>query len=311
MFFILIGGILLFFGAEGLVRGSVSLALRVGIHPLVAGLTVVAFGTSAPELSVSMASAFEGRGAIAIGNIIGSNIFNIAVILGIAAMIQPMKIHLDVLKRDIPVMLVVALIGGALVASGNVTRLSGSLLFIALLGYLIYTVRAAKRDLSGEQIITEEAPKKPSASCWLDVVFVLGGLGLLVYGADMLVEGATAFAKGLGVSDAVIGLTVVAAGTSLPELATSLVAAFKKESDIAIGNVVGSNIFNILGILGLTAVVSGTMDASEIGLRDSAVMLGLSALLLPFALTGRSISRVEGLILVLCYGAYLFLLWPK
>lgn len=311
MFLILIGGILLFFGAEGLVRGSVSLALRVGMHPLIAGLTVVAFGTSAPELSVSMASAFDGRGAIAIGNIIGSNIFNIAVILGISAMIQPMKIHLDVLKRDIPVMLVVALVGGALVASGSVTRLTGSLLFIALLGYLIYTVRAARRDLSGEQIILEESPKNPSTSCWLDVIFVLGGLGLLVYGADMFVEGATAVAKGLGVSDAIIGLTVVAAGTSLPELATSLVAAFKKESDIAIGNVVGSNIFNILGILGLTAAVSGTMDASEIGLRDSAVMLGLSAVLLPFALTGRSITRVEGLVLVLCYGGYLFLLWPK
>lgn len=292
-------------------RGSSSLALRLGVHPLVAGLTVVAFGTSAPELSVSMAAAFNGRGDIAVGNIVGSNIFNIAVILGIAALIQPLKIHLDLLKKDIPVMIATTVIGAGLLASGSVPRVAGMVLFGLLVTYLVWTVRSAMKGLENKVALPDDVVSEPSKSWKLDVGLVGVGLAILVYGADLFVQGATAVAKGLGVSDAVIGLTVVAAGTSLPELATSVVAACRKQSDIAIGNVVGSNIFNILCILGLTASVSGTIDTSSVGMRDGLVMLGLSLLLLPLCWTGKRISRPEGGVLLLCYGAYMFFLWPK
>ncbi|MFD2256474.1 calcium/sodium antiporter [Luteolibacter algae] len=311
MFLIIIGGLLLFFGAEGLVRGSASLALRLGVHPLIAGLTVVAFGTSAPELSVSVSAALEGRGGIAIGNIVGSNIFNIAVILGIASLINPLGIHLDILKRDIPVLIGTSLVGMFLIASGNVTRVAGILLVIGLLIYLFFTIKAARKSFAASGAPPGEVDLQPSKSILIDLVFVAGGLALLVYGSGLFVDGATFLAKKIGISDAIIGLTIVAAGTSLPELATSVVAAFRKQSDIAIGNVVGSNIFNILCILGLTASVSGDIDSSGFELRDGLVMLGLSCLLLPFSMSGMKISRWEGSVLLLCYLGYLMVLWPR
>jgi len=310
MLLILIGAVLLYFGAEGLVRGSASLATRVGISPLIAGLTIVAFGTSAPELSVSVSSALQGHSDIALGNVIGSNIFNIAVILGIAALIQPLKIHLSVIRRDIPVMIVASAIAFILILAGSFSRFAGLGLLLGLVLYLYFTIRSAKRITAGSEEESIDTSPLLSKHWLIDAVVLLAGLGVLLVGSRLFVEGATTFAKALGVSDAVIGLTVVAAGTSFPELATSVVAAFRKQSDIAIGNVVGSNIFNVLCILGFTATVS-PINASEIGLRDGIVMLSLGVLLLPFALTGRRISRSEGAFFVIIYGAYLFLLWPK
>jgi cation:H+ antiporter len=307
---IIIGAVLLYFGAEALVRGSASLATRVGISPLIAGLTIVAFGTSAPELSVSVSSALEGHSDIALGNVIGSNIFNIAVILGIAALIQPLQIHLAVIRRDIPVMIAASVIAFALILSGSFSRLAGFGLLLALLLYLYFTIRSAKNLANPVPDESIESPPLLSKSWLIDTVVLAAGLGVLLFGSQLFVDGATSLAKAMGVSDAVIGLTVVAAGTSLPELATSVVAAFRKQSDIAIGNVVGSNIFNVFCILGVTATVS-PINASEIGLRDGAVMLLLGVILLPFALSGRKISRGEGAVFIGIYLVYLFLLWPK
>lgn len=310
MLFIIIGVVLLYFGAEGLVRGSASLASRVGISPLIAGLTIVAFGTSAPELSVSVSSALSGRPDIALGNVVGSNIFNIAVILGIAALIQPLQIHLSVIRRDIPVMIAASLIVFFLILSGGVPQIAGCGLLVCLGAYLLVTIRSAKETqvMGGGEVV--EAPPLLSKSWLIDAVILVAGLGTLVAGSRLFVDGATSLAKSLGVSDAVIGLTVVAAGTSLPELATSVLAAFRKQSDIAIGNVVGSNIFNVFCILGITATVS-PINSSEIGLLDGSAMLLLGVVLLPFALTGRRISRAEGAVLLATYGVYLFFLWPS
>lgn len=309
MLFIIIGSILLYFGAEGLVKGSASLATRAGISPLIAGLTIVAFGTSAPELSVSLSAALGGNSDIALGNVVGSNIFNIAVILGIAALIQPLQIHLGVIRRDIPVMIVTSAIAFGLILYGGFSRLAGIGLILGLGFYLVAAIRSGKNVSSSTDDAGIDVPPLLSKNWLIDTAVLLVGLGILILGSGLFVDGATTLAKVWGVSDAVIGLTVVAAGTSLPELATSVVAAFRKQSDIAIGNVVGSNIFNILGILGVTATVS-PISASGIGLLDAGAMLFLGLLLLPFALTGRRISRPEGAVFLGVYGVYLFLLWP-
>ena len=310
MLLIIAGIILLYIGAEGLVRGSASLATRVGVSPLIAGLTVVAFGTSAPELSVSVSAALEGRSDIALGNVVGSNIFNIAVILGIAALIQPLQIHLAVIRRDIPVMIGASALAFGLVLYGGVPRSAGLVLLLGLGLYLFFTIRSAKGAGAGAGDELIDVPPLMSKSWVIDGLVLVGGLGVLILGSRLFVDGATVLAKSMGVSDAVIGLTVVAAGTSLPELAASVVAALRRQSDIAIGNVVGSNIFNIFCILGITATVS-PIHSSGIGLRDGVAMMFLALILLPFAMTGRRISRVEGAILVSVYGAYLVLLWPR
>lgn len=310
MLYILLGSALLYYGAEGLVRGSSSLAGRIGISPLIAGLTVVAFGTSAPELSVSLSSALGGLPDIALGNVIGSNIFNIAVILGLSALIQPLKIHLNVIRRDIPVLCLSAGLVFGLMVLGYFPRVAGIALLFALLVYLTFTIRSAKNIQEADRESLLEVPP-PLTKYWLtDLAVLLTGLGILVLGSRLFVQGATGLAKMLGVSDAIIGLTVVAAGTSLPELATSVVATLRRQSDIAIGNVVGSNIFNVLCILGATLTVS-PIHNSGVGLRDGITMLLLSLLLLPFSLTGKRISRMEGALFLVSYVIYLFIIWPK
>jgi len=306
---ILAGIVLLYLGAEGLVRGSASLAIRAGVHPLVVGLTVVAFGTSAPELTVSVSAAMKNLGEVAVGNVVGSNIFNIAIILGISSLLRPPTIHLNLLRRDIPIMMGVSLLGFALIAFGSVGRIAGLALLALLAAYLVLTVRLARREkaIPAGEFPPPDAPSR--TPLWLDLLLVAAGLSLLVWGANLFVAGAIDLARTLGVSEAVIALTIVAGGTSLPELATSIVAAVKKQPDIAVGNVVGSNIFNILCILGATAAVR-PIDVGGIGLGDAAVMLGLSVVLLPLAVTQRRISRPEGLGLLLAYAAYLAWRWP-
>ncbi|MGE9295668.1 MAG: calcium/sodium antiporter [Puniceicoccales bacterium] len=308
MLLIALGIVLLYFGAEGLVRGSSNLAIRAGIKPLVVGLTVVAFGTSAPELTVSISAALQGLGEVSLGNVIGSNIFNVAVILGLSAVIIPLTIHVNLLRRDIPIMIGVCAIGFALIALGHVSRLAGIGLVALLAGYLTFTIILARKDGSAADEMVD-LPAKPNGPVWRDVVFVIAGLALLVLGANWFVDGAITLARKFGVSEAVIGLTIVAAGTSLPELATSIVAAFKKQTDIAVGNVVGSNIFNVLCILGITATVQ-PIDGGAINWIDGAFMLGTSAILLPLAFTQRTIDRWEGALLLAVYGGYLWWLWP-
>lgn len=306
MTLIIVGIILLYFGAESLVRGSAKLAHKYGIPPLIVGLTIVAFGTSAPELTVSLSAAFKGASDVALGNVVGSNIFNIAFILGLAAVICPIKVHLDLIRQEIPIMIGVSLIAFALMLLHQIPRAAGILLFTGLCLYTAFSIRAAKQQPATEAFA---APPAPQAPTWLLIASIVAGLGLLVLGSTLFVNGAIALARSMGISEAVIGLTIVAAGTSLPELATSVVAALKKESDVAIGNIVGSNIFNILCILGLTATVL-PIETGVIGLRDGLFMLGLSLLLLPLALSQRSISRGEGLLFLSIYGLYLYLLWP-
>lgn len=306
MISIIIGIVLLYIGAESLVRGSSRLAEQYGIPPLVIGLTIVAFGTSSPELLVSISASFRGASDVAIGNVVGSNIFNISVILGLTALIRPPSVHLDLIRREIPILIIVSLLGLWLVSIGHVSRLAGILLFTGLCAYCGYSIRAARRQPDVESI---DLPETPRMATWLCGVLIVVGLAVLVLGSHLFVVGAVEVARNFDVSEAVIGLTIVAAGTSLPELATSIVAAIKKESDVAIGNIVGSNIFNLLGILGLTASIM-PLEVSGITLMDGGFMLGVAVLMLPFAFSQRAISRTEGGIFLFIYGVYLYCLWP-
>ncbi|MBL9153705.1 MAG: calcium/sodium antiporter [Verrucomicrobiales bacterium] len=302
---------LLVAGAEGLVRGSSSMALKLGLTPLMVGLTVVAFGTSSPELVVSIKAGLAGQGDITVGNVVGSNIFNIAVILGLTAIICPVAVQWQLIKIDTPIMVALSALLVALLWDGHLGRLEGAALFAGLLAYTVMNVRIARRTTSAAiEAEFEEGMPKPTGHWWTDILLIAIGLGLLVYGSDLLVENAVSLARDLGVSEAVIGLTIIAAGTSMPELATSVVAALKKEPDIALGNVIGSSIFNILCILGISSMLTPIQTA---GVRplDYGMMIGCSALLLPMLWTGLKVSRTEGAILLAGYGAYLFLLWPK
>ena len=300
---IVLGLGLLVAGAEALVRGSASLARRLGVSPLVVGLTVVAYGTSAPELLVSLQAAASGRGSIAIGNVVGSNIANIALILGLAALISPLTVRAKVIRIDLPILLVSTGILIAFLLDQRVGRIEGAVLFLGALAYTAFTLVAARRE--SLEVVEEFAAGVPSQRgrvIW-DVLLSIVGLGLLVLGARALVTGAVGVARGLGMSELVIGLTIVAVGTSLPELATSLLAAVRREADIAVGNVVGSNIFNILGILGLTALIS-PIQGFQVGTIDLLALAGTAIALLPMARSGFRVSRSEGVVLLLAYGLY-------
>lgn len=288
----------LYIGAEWLVRGSSALAARAHITPLVIGLTVVAFGTSAPELVVSLSAAFHGQGDIAIGNVVGSNILNICLILGVAAIIYPMQIKTRTVKKDIPVMLIATILFTVLFWNGKIGRWEGLLFFAGIVAYTFYNLYFARKQKE-----VAEAPVAVSRHWVIDLLFLLAGLGILIFASQLLVKNAVFLAKSFGISEAVIGLTIVAFGTSMPELATSIVAACRKNPEIAVGNVIGSNIFNLLAIIGTTALVH-PISAPQVNYVDLLVMLGTSLLLLPLARTGYKISRVEGVGLVLVYIAY-------
>ena len=303
--------VLLYFGAEGLVRGSASLALRVGLTPLVVGLTVVAMGTSMPEVLVSVKAAMQGRGDLAVGNVVGSNIFNIGIILGLTALLSPMKVQFQLIKIDAPIMVAVSLGLVALLWDGAIGRVEGAVLFGGLIVYIAGNIWLARRTATKE-VESEFAEGVParSGSVLLDWLFILGGLGILVIGARLLTDNSVALARSFGVSEAVIGLTIVAAGTSVPELAASIVAAMKKEPDIALGNVIGSNIFNILGILGIASLVA-PLSAPNISHFDLWTMVAIAAALVPMLWTGLRVSRAEGVALFAAYCGYVYFLWPK
>lgn len=306
-------------GASLLVRGSSKLALSFGISPLVVGLTIVAFGTSAPEVAVSVAAVLEGKTDMAIGNVVGSNIFNVLFILGLSALIVPLVVHRQLIRQEVPIMFGVTLLMGLLLLDGNLQPWEGGLLLVLLVAYTSFLVLQSRRESAAAEAQTAEVDEfetelqAPLPGAWdaklpAQLALMAAGLVLLVLGSDWLVSAAVVFAKALGVSDVVIALTIVAAGTSMPEVATSITAALKGERDIAVGNVVGSNIFNILGCLGISGLVAGgagLVVAPSLLAFDIWVMLVVALACLPMFITGGEIARWEGGIFAGYYVAYM------
>lgn len=304
----LVGLTALVVGAEWLVRGASRLAASVGVSPLVIGLTVVAFGTSSPELAVSVQAAWAGQADLAVGNVVGSNLFNVLFILGISAVITPLAVAYQLLRLDVPVMIAVSVLTLVLGWDGAISRLEGGLFVAGLLIYIGWLIRSSRKEVAAERAAApgETQPIVSAGRVIMDLVLILVGLGLLVLGSRWLVQGAVAIATALGVSQLVIGLTVIAAGTSLPEVAASIAAAVRGERDIAVGNVVGSNIFNILAVLGLSSLVtSGGVQVTAAALQfDIPVMIAAAIACLPVFYTGGSISRWEGVLFLAYYGIY-------
>ncbi|SDE16791.1 calcium/sodium antiporter [Rhodospira trueperi] len=309
MYASLLGGLLLLLlGGDSLVRGAVSIAQRLRMSPLLIGLTLVGFGTSTPELLTSLQATFAGSPGIAVGNVVGSNTANILLILGVAAVICPMATSRSAFTRDGTVLLVSALACLGVVLVGSLDRLSGLALVGLLIAYLTFTYLRERTvsDASSAMHAGEASAAEPRPqSLWLAIVFAVGGLALILLGAQFLVQGAIAVGRTFGVSETVLGLTVVAVGTSLPELVTSVVAAIRRQSDVAFGNVIGSNIFNSLGILGVTAAVHPIPVPPQIAAMDIWVMLGATLLLIVFAVTGWRLSRIEGGVFLALYGGYI------
>jgi len=308
---LLVGGlVLLVAGAEGLVRGASRLAAAVGISPLVIGLTVVAFGTSSPELAVSLRSSLAGQADLALGNVVGSNIFNVLLILGLSAAITPLVVAQQLVRLDVPLMIGVSLATFLFALDGAIGRLDGLLLVAGLVAYTVFSIRQSRRESAAvraeyAQEFGGPAPRGAAALA-RNLLLVVGGLGLLVLGADWFLDGAVRVARVLGLSELVIGLTIVAAGTSLPEVATSVLAAVRGERDIAVGNVVGSNLFNLLAVLGLAASASpGGITVPAAALRfDLPVMLAVAVACLPVFAHGSAIFRWEGWLFLGGYAAY-------
>ena len=303
------GVALLAVGADVFVRGASGLAERFGISHFVIGLVVVGFGTSTPELAVTLGAALKGNTDIALGNIVGSNIANIGLILGLSALIAPLAIRLRLLQVELPAMIVLHLALFAMVWNGSVGRLDGVLLLVGFFAFMAFLLRSARAESAVVQ--KEFAANEPAVPrrVWITLGFVAGGLALLMLGAKVAVDAAVVLARLWGLSDLVIGLTVVAVGTSAPEIASSIAAARRGQSDIAIGNVVGSNLYNVLFILGTTALVQ-PIPATAPTLRtlDLPVLVGLSILLWPLALKDRRLTRGNGAVLLLTYAVYLALL---
>ena len=304
--FLVVGLVLLVVGADLLVKGAARLAGSFGIPALVIGLTVVAFGTSAPELAVSVKAAYAGQAELAIANVVGSNIFNVLFILGAAAMISPLIISRQLIRQDVPIMVLISVVALLMTLDGNISRLEAGILFAGLLSYTWFLFRQGKAK--GADTVDEEveAMLKAKVPAWQNLLLVIGGLTLLVLGARWLVESAVEIARAWGVNEAVIGLTIVAAGTSLPEVVTSIVATVRGERDIAVGNVVGSNIFNILCVLGLSGLVSPVplLAGEQMAMVDIPVMVGVAVLCVPLFFIGSVLNRIEGLLFMLLYIAY-------
>jgi cation:H+ antiporter len=308
----LAGLVMLVAGAESLVRGASRLALAAGISPLVVGLTVVAYGTSAPEMAVSVKAALQGdAGAnLAFGNVVGSNIFNVLFILGASALIAPLVVHQQLVRIDVPLLIGVSLLVLVFALDGRIGRFEGALLFAGAVAYTALLIRQSRRESQAvKQEYADEfgAPPPKGTTGWIvNLLFIAGGLALLVLGARWLVDSSVAFARVLGVSDLVIGLTIVAAGTSMPEVATSIIASIRGERDIAVGNVIGSNLFNLLAVLGLAGVVApnGIQVAPAALNFDLPVMLAVAVACLPIFFRAHRIARWEGLLFLAYYVAY-------
>ena len=304
------GLVLLFFGADWLVQGAVTLALHLGLSPLIVGLTVVALGTSVPEALVSVQAAIGHQGGIALGNVIGSNILNIALILGLSAFFNPLKVDSHLVKADVPLLAGATFMLVVLLEDFHISRMEGAFLLLCIVGYVAGNIMTVKRTSPEENKIEGvEVPEDHSKNLWRDISFLFIGLIALAFGSNFLVTGAVDLARILGLSEALIGLTIVSIGTGTPEMATALMAAYRKRADLAIGNAVGSNLFNIMFVLGIAALVA-PLDGKGISSIDLYVMLGVTILLLPTVWTGRILDRKEGFLFLAIYVGYLYHLWP-
>lgn len=309
-FILFVAGIgLLLVGAEGLVRGASRLAITVGVSPLVVGLTVVAFGTSAPELAVSVSSAIAGDADIGVGNVVGSNVFNVLLILGLAATIGPLVVSQQIVRIEVPLLILVSLVFYGFAANGNISTLEGCVLTAGIVVYTVWAIwrsRRETREVRAEYAAEFSGHRLAVRELATDVVLVVVGLAMLVLGSEWFVNGAVELAETLGVSELVIGLTVVAAGTSMPEIATSVLASIRGERDIAVGNVIGSNLFNLLMVMGVTSVVAdGGIEVADAALRfDIPVMIAVAVACLPVFWRGYRIERWEGVVFLLYCIAY-------
>jgi cation:H+ antiporter len=310
---IVAGLVLLVIGGELLVRGSSALASVMGISPLVIGLTVVAFGTSAPELAVSIQAGLKGASDIAIGNVVGSNIFNVLFVLGTCALLAPLIVSMQLVRREVPILIAISFLLALLALDGNIGLIDGLVLTTGIIVYTTWSVISSRRETAAAKAEYEQefgaaplGPKHGARMIAINLGLLASGLGLLVLGSRWLVDGAVALAQALGVSDVIIGLTIVAAGTSLPEVVTSVVATLKGERDIAIGNAVGSSIFNILSIVGIAALVTpgGLNVPTSIINFDLPVMIATSVACLPIFFSGMTIARWEGALFFAYYIAY-------
>lgn len=316
-----VGLVLLLGGGELLVKGAAGLAIRLKVSPLVIGVTVVSLGTSAPELLVSVKAAVDGFPAISIGNVIGSNIANLGLVMGLVAMIMPMTFTRSAIRLDWPVMISATLLFYLMAFDGVIQRYEGVLLLILFLLYVTYSIvqsrnatKKAQKILDDEALFVDDLPEEefedlkvdPKTPVWKLLGMVVLGSGGLVLGANWFLDGAIDLARILGVSEHVISVTLIAFGTSVPELATSAIAAFRKQSDISVGNLIGSNSFNILSILGITALVRDIPVGEELLNMDFLWMIGIAVLVFPFLLIGKKIYRLEGLVLILAYAAYIY-----
>jgi len=307
--FFLLGLVALVAGAEALVRGASKIALSLGISPLVVGLTIVAMGTSSPEVAVSVGAALGGATDIAVGNVVGSNVFNVLFILGLSAVITPLVVHSQIIRQEVPIMIGASVVLAVMVIDGSLSRAEAALLLALLVAYMVFLVRQSRSETA--EIRDEYASAVQRNGAWdshwaVQALLIAAGLGLLVLGSEWLVNAAVAFARALGVSDLIIGLTIIAAGTSMPEVATSILAAVRGERDIAVGNVIGSNTFNILGCLGLSGVVSanGLGMSSAVLNFDLWVMLAVAFACLPAFMLRNEIGRRRGLMFLAFYVAY-------
>ncbi len=295
-------------GADVFVRGASAVAERLGISPFVIGLVVVGFGTSTPELAVNLSAALKGSTDIAVGNVVGSNIANVALILGCAALVTPLAVHLRMVRLELPIMIAISFGLWALATGGSVSRVEGGIMVTAFVAFLLLLLRNSRQEPS--EVKAEFAEEvKHVRSTWLTAAFIVGGLAMLIGGGWLAVEAAVGLARGLGLSELVIGLTIVAVGTSLPELASSVAAAIRGHTDIAIGNVIGSNIYNVLCVLGITAMIQPlpTTGATLMWL-DLPVMVGFAVVLVPMMMIAMRISRPSGTLLLVGYAVYLWYL---
>ena len=302
------GLITLITGGNFLVRGASIIALRLHISPLVVGLTIVAFGTSAPELLISIKSALAGSPDLTMGNVVGSNICNLALVLGVTTLIEPIKVQSDSIKIDWPVAMGSTLLLYFLIQDGWIVGVEGITFLSLLIVYTVYIISRSRRETKIMKQVEEdtEMPDSPAKNIWKDVVFILIGAIGLYYGSEWFVGGAQELARSLGVSERIIGITVLALGTSLPEFVTAIVASVKKETDLALGNLMGSNIFNILSILGITSLITNIKVNETIISHDMIPMIGITFMVLVMMLTGRTIRRVEGGILLFTYLFYTY-----
>lgn len=300
---------MLFFGAEWLVKGSIAISNKLGVSQLVIGLTVVAFGTSTPELAVSISSAMQGLPDVSLGNVVGSNIVNIGAILGISAIISPIIVSKSAIRKEVPIMIGISFLLLAIIIDGKIDFADGLLLVIGIIVFTVYSYRSSKKDADIEEIPVSQKLQKNVFS--KSVIFMIMGLALLTCGSFLTVDNAVIIGASFGVSELFMGLTIVAIGTSLPELITSVVAARKGHADLSVGNIVGSNVFNIMAILGISSMISGITVSEQI-LVDVGIMLAFSLALIPIMRSGFAISRKEGVFLIAGYLGYvIFLLYRQ